>query len=189
MSIEGDIHAEELVKCWHINTQVNSSHQWRETDIDPAEDLFPQPHQDDLKPTYLWPTDDDVIPQRQEFKLESSVGELEEWLKQLHIDIGPSHALDGSVLSSFQNGLVLVDLIEKVEHLRRLEGVCRNPQGKRANCLHNIRKVLEILRLKKTMPLSLLRREKDIYAGNPQVILPLLDHIRKAYGYHRGKKP
>ncbi|CAK4114140.1 unnamed protein product [Aphanomyces euteiches] len=177
--IEGDIHAEELVKCWHINTQVNSSHQWRETDIDPAEDLFPQPHQDDLKPTYLWPTDDDVIPQRQEFKLESSVGELEEWLKQLHIDIGPSHALDGSVLSSFQNGLVLVDLIEKVEHLRRLEGVCRNPQGKRANCLHNIRKVLEILRLKKTMPLSLLRREKDIYAGNPQVILPLLDHIRK----------
>ncbi|KAH9117971.1 hypothetical protein LEN26_012305 [Aphanomyces euteiches] len=189
ISIEGDIHAEELVKCWHINTQVNSSHQWRETDIDPAEDLFPQPHQDDLKLTYLWPTDDDVIPQRQEFKLESSVGELEEWLKQLHIDIGPSHALDGSVLSSFQNGLVLVDLIEKVEHLRRLEGVCRNPQGKRANCLHNIRKVLEILRQKKTMPLSLLRREKDICAGNPQVILPLLDHIRKAYGYHRGKKP
>ncbi|KAF0709647.1 hypothetical protein As57867_005790, partial [Aphanomyces stellatus] len=171
----------DLMRVWHVDTEVSSTHQWRETDIDPAEDLFPQPHHHGIDASSSsslppWHVDDDVIPHPQEFKLDATLEELTTWLKQLHIDVT---TLDASPLVEFQNGLVLVDLVEKVEHRRRLDGVCRTPQGKRANCLHNIRKVLDILKLKKAMPLTLLRREKDIFEGNQRVILALLDQIRR----------
>ncbi|ETV95748.1 hypothetical protein H310_10820 [Aphanomyces invadans] len=179
-----------LVTCWHVDTQVHSTHQWRETDIDPSEDLFPQRHHPPDAPTgdlaVMWHVDDDVVPQPQQFKLESTLVELASWLQSMHVDGAPA-TLDAPTLPQFQDGLILVSLIERVNHVRRLDGVCRAPNGKRASCLHNIRKVLDLLRQKKSMPLTLLRRDKDILAGNQQVIVALLDQIRRAYGHHLAK--
>ncbi|RHY74131.1 hypothetical protein DYB30_005792 [Aphanomyces astaci] len=150
-----------LVTCWHVDTEVHSSHQWRETDIDPSEDLFPHPHDpinpDDVSSRNNHPmtwhnVDEDVVPQPQPFKLTSTLSELAAWLQALHVDGAPP-SLDAATLPEFQDGLVLVSLVEKVEHVRRLDGVCRAPRGKRASCLHNISKVMTILSHNKVIPL------------------------------------
>ncbi|KAF0715372.1 hypothetical protein As57867_003399, partial [Aphanomyces stellatus] len=57
----------DLMRVWHVDTEVSSTHQWRETDIDPAEDLFPQPHHHGIDASSSsslppWHVDDDVIP-------------------------------------------------------------------------------------------------------------------------------
>ncbi|TMW60015.1 hypothetical protein Poli38472_000057 [Pythium oligandrum] len=91
-------------------------------------------------------------------------------------------------LAEFQSGVVLCDIVEKVEHLRRIDGVSRAEKSVKANALHNIEKALSILQKKKTMPLHLIRLKRSVYDGDRYVILSLLLQIRKAYGYHlKGK--
>ena len=48
--------------------------------------------------------------------------------------------------------------------------------------LQNIRRILNILRGKNKIPLRLLHSEYDLLEGKTDVLIPLLNNIRKAYG-------
>jgi hypothetical protein len=52
-------------------------------------------------------------------------------------------------LSDFTSGVVLCSIVEKLEHMRSMEGVCRHDKIARATALHNIDKAFDVLRRKK----------------------------------------
>ncbi|OQR91259.1 hypothetical protein ACHHYP_04830 [Achlya hypogyna] len=180
------------MECVHTQAAISSSRQWREIDIDADDDLLPHPHaplevDDDeearvpaLPPPQAPPCQRRTTPPRQPTKSALPPVDTEPlmaWLE--HLQIKPLPSLEGPRLLDFASGLVLVQIVEKVEHIRVLEGVCRQPTNKKAPALHNIKKALDILRLKKTMPLGLLRKDREIYTGDRAVILTLLDQVRK----------
>lgn len=51
----------------------------------------------------------------------------------------------------FQSGVLLCSVVEKVEYMRGIQGVCRKANLTKANALHNISKALEILQQKKVV--------------------------------------
>eukprot|EP00743_Colponemidia_sp_Colp-15_P013000 GILK01014960.1.p1 GENE.GILK01014960.1~~GILK01014960.1.p1 ORF type:complete len:790 (+),score=123.52 GILK01014960.1:179-2371(+) len=106
---------------------------------------------------------------------------LGRWLMSLGIKLSSPHALQESVVEEFKDGILLCKVVEKVEH-RYIEGITKNPKAP-ASFLHNIKKALDILREKKTMPMTYLWSDHDIREGNQDVIVNLLDDIRKTYGY------
>ncbi|OQR93998.1 hypothetical protein THRCLA_08283, partial [Thraustotheca clavata] len=194
------------MECFYTHSSLSSSRQWREIDIDTTQDLHPRPSnfeeeifeeesyrkiipiphtppsQTLLHKVPLGKLDKPILPKRPVFEAQKIDTEpLISWLQHLQIKQLPN--LEDRVLKCFSNGLLLVAIVEKIEHIRTLEGVCHQP-NKKAQALHNIKKALDILRLKKTMPLTLLRKDREIYHGDRDIILMLLDQIRKAYGYH-----
>ena len=50
--------------------------------------------------------------------------------------------------------------------------------------MNNFRRGLEILRQKSNMPVELLFSEDRLVEGDTDVLVPLLQSIRKAYGQH-----
>lgn len=62
-----------------------------------------------------------------------------------------------------------------------LPGTTHEPKT-RAQRVQNIRRVLERLERKQTIPLSMLACDEDILQGRSDVLLPLLLRIRKAFG-------
>lgn len=56
----------------------------------------------------------------------------------------------------FQSGVLLCRIVEKVEYMRGIPGVCKKkknePSWSKANALHNISKALAILQQKKVRP-------------------------------------
>ncbi|KAF1325793.1 hypothetical protein FI667_g8936, partial [Globisporangium splendens] len=109
------------------------------------------------------------------------VDETLRWLKQLNIRIvdPATFQTPRTPLLEFQSGVLLCGIVEKVEYMRCIQGICRKPNVSKATALHNISKALEILQQKKTMPLHLLRRKFEIYNGDRRIILELLQQIRK----------
>lgn len=70
--------------------------------------------------------------------------------------------------------------MSKLEH-KKIEGVVINYPISSASALHNIRKALEILKNKKSIPLYYIYAEEEIHKGNRDVIIPLLKSIKYAY--------
>lgn len=64
--------------------------------------------------------------------------------------------------------------------MRRVEGVTHNAISA-ASALHNVRKALEVLHKKNSIPIKYFYSEEEIFKGNPDVIIGLLKHIRKVY--------
>lgn len=108
------------------------------------------------------------------------------WLKRLDIPINDVATFlnPRGALIEFRTGLHLCQIVERVELIRSIEGVSHDPKSK-ASCLHNLRKALHLLKLKKSMPLDHLNREIELYRGNRNCWIPLLIQIRKAYNHHR----
>lgn len=101
----------------------------------------------------------------------------------LAMELGPR----SRAAPSFTDGLILAAVVEHCEDrsgLRRtLAGLDRAPKNGAAR-LANIRRVLEVLRDHRTMPLTHLWSETAIRDGDPAVLRSLLLQIRKAYGQH-----
>lgn len=77
---------------------------------------------------------------------------------------------------------MLCRLIERLERIRGiLPGTTHEPKS-RAQRVQNIRRVLERLERKQTIPLTMLTCDDDILQGRSQVLLSLLLRIRKAFG-------
>jgi len=91
-------------------------------------------------------------PQQQESVREPSEGYLLlQWLQSLGIRTSSLFILDAPVSKEFSDGIILCDLVGKLEH-KTLTGVTRQPKSNASN-LHNINKALEQLRLKKVREL------------------------------------
>ena len=105
---------------------------------------------------------------------------LAKWMESVGVKLSSPFVLEGTTLSDFSNGVILCDLVSALDHVK-IPGVSRNPKSS-ASALHNIRKALEILQKKKSMPLDFLWSEADIHVGDPHVIVNLLDQIRRAFG-------
>lgn len=109
---------------------------------------------------------------------------LLDWLGR----IGVAHCLQQSweasayaeVLGhSCKDGVMLAALLCKLESIR-LPGISWNPTAGAAK-VHNITKVLRVLRQRSNMKLQHLWSERDIVHGNPFVCVELLEHIHDAY--------
>ena len=78
--------------------------------------------------------------------------------------------------------MLLCRLIEKLERIRgALPGTTHEPKS-RAQRVQNIRRVLERLEHKQTIPLSVLNCDEEILAGNSVTLLRLLLRVVKAFG-------
>lgn len=116
------------------------------------------------------------------------------WLCSLGLGVGcDAHKLAQELgptspcATSFTDGLLLAAVVEHCEDrsgLRRaLIGLDRSPRTGAAK-LSNIRRVLEVLREHRAMPLTHLWSELALRDGDPMVVRQLLLQIRKAYGQH-----
>eukprot|EP00826_Nyctotherus_ovalis_P016715 TRINITY_DN14851_c0_g1_i17.p1 TRINITY_DN14851_c0_g1~~TRINITY_DN14851_c0_g1_i17.p1 ORF type:complete len:204 (-),score=18.72 TRINITY_DN14851_c0_g1_i17:193-804(-) len=102
---------------------------------------------------------------------------LVEWIKQLGVKV--KVPLCSSFFEQFRDGVLLVRIVEKLER-KAIRGICEHPKSP-ANSLHNIRKALEMLKLKKNIPVEYLHSEGEILKGNKSVVIGLLNSIKLAY--------
>ena len=105
---------------------------------------------------------------------------LSAWLHANGIDARAADlCLRETVLLGWQDGLALIDLVEKLE-ARSLVGIERAPRAA-AQYRRNVEKALEALRLKKGMPITHLYAAAQIARGDAAAVLPLLADMKAAY--------
>jgi hypothetical protein len=124
-------------------------------------------------------------------KESQEVATIASWLASLGIAMQHPELLLSSpqvVCADFQDGTLLVRVVEACENLRGLKrggivGVDKHPRTAAAK-LGNIRRALEVLRENRSMMLDYLWSELAIRDGSSSVIRGILMHIRNAYGFH-----
>ena len=106
---------------------------------------------------------------------------LSHWLEGVGLDRRASslEVVGDGVLLAWRDGLPLVRLVEALEG-RALSGIEWRPHAS-AQCKRNIEKALEVLRLKKGMPLTHLYGASKMVRGDAQTIFALLTDMRTAY--------
>jgi hypothetical protein len=116
------------------------------------------------------------------------------WLEQLGIRIDKRdefiHAYQltesNQPLTEFSNGILLGQLVSKLERLVDITGFTHQPKSP-AQGLQNIRRVLDVLRTRNNrIKVSLLSDDsaQEIHAGNGDVLLELLGVLKKVYAHH-----
>ena len=85
----------------------------------------------------------------------------------------------GGCLKGWSDGLALVHLVEALER-RTLPGIERSPKAA-AQRQRNYEKALEVLRLKKGMPLTHCYAAARLARADPSALVPLLLQVRLAY--------
>jgi len=109
---------------------------------------------------------------------------LIQWIRSLGVRVEQPDDFHKDTASEFRNGVKFCRIIEAVSHGRgQIRGVNPNPKNI-AQCLNNFRRGLEVLRQKSNMPVELLFSEDRLVEGDVDVLVPLLQSIRKAYGQH-----
>ena len=109
---------------------------------------------------------------------------LIQWIQSLGVRIERPDDFHKDTASEFRNGVKFCRIIEAVNHGRgQIRGVNPNPKNI-AQCLNNFRRGLEVLRQKSNMPVDLLFSEDRLVEGDTDILVPLLQSIRKAYGQH-----
>jgi hypothetical protein len=102
-----------------------------------------------------------------------------DWIRTLGVNIPSTFSLDAAVILDFADGVLLCDLVSKLEH-SEITGVERNAKRRGAQ-MHNINLALAVLRKRRNMPIQYLWSHEEIHKGNPIVILGLLEQLRRAY--------
>mmetsp|Transcript_42156 Transcript_42156/g.66005 ORF Transcript_42156/g.66005 Transcript_42156/m.66005 type:complete len:149 (+) Transcript_42156:1750-2196(+) len=117
-------------------------------------------------------------------RLEERIGTLRAWLKSMPLKWGQG-VLEGSPAvfgEAWVDGVAVCDLIGFLESIKGgMNGVEKRPKSV-ASCRHNISKALERLRQKKGVPTASLFCEDAILQGNVDVVVPVLESVKKAYG-------
>ncbi|KAK2958765.1 hypothetical protein BLNAU_6268 [Blattamonas nauphoetae] len=118
---------------------------------------------------------------------------LSKWMESLGLKVASPFTLESPVVHEFSDGVLLCRLVEKLNHVP-LHGWTKQPKNQ-ASFLHNINLVLTNLTHNKKIPLSFLNCARDIMAGHQEVVVDLLEAIRKGYrvteipSLHRARKP
>ena len=101
----------------------------------------------------------------------------------LAAQLGP----DSDIAPAFQDGTLLAAVVQLCEDRAGLRRSCvgldRAPKSGAAR-LANVRRVLEVLREHRAMPLTHLWSELALTEGDPRVTRQLLAQVRRAYGQH-----
>ena len=100
-------------------------------------------------------------------------GNLVAWLSSI-LKLGQTITVD-----SFKDGVLLCKLVEALEH-HKIEGVDYASRAP-ASALHNIRKALNAVKGKNTIPMYYVYSDQEIYNGNSEIIIGLLKSIKFAY--------
>jgi len=107
------------------------------------------------------------------------IHEVVSWMAGLGVLVKEPDHLMAETASEFTDGILLADLVERLEEARGgLSGISRKPKA-RATKLQNIRRVLAVLEKKQTIPLELIHKEFEILKGDSLIIVRLLKSIRK----------
>eukprot|EP00736_Rhodelphis_marinus_P001268 Rmarinus@m.16704 len=104
---------------------------------------------------------------------------LQRWMKALGIRLSERVTWRAEHLSSYCDGVILCQMLERLER-KKLTGVT-NPAKARASRLHNVRKVMDVLRTKKGLCGEYLCEEDAIVDGNAKYTCGLLWQMRRAY--------
>lgn len=130
---------------------------------------------------------DDGLTQWEDLPLDmNAISELQRWLKKNGI---ATDKWPYTIPQQFCDGLLLAHIVESCERRKGgIGGINKTPRTTAAR-LQNIRRVLEVLKDNKRMPLDYLWSENEIAEGNMTVIIKLLEQIRNAYAYHFTPKP
>jgi len=109
--------------------------------------------------------------------------QIVEWLEMIGTKLPDHFSLENPVLEEFKDGVLLCQIVGILEK-HYIEGIDPKPTSA-ASAQHNIRKALEVLHKKHTIPLEYLGAVHEIYQGDPETIINLLKCIKKAYkNYH-----
>jgi len=118
-----------------------------------------------------------------------SMGVRLEAPRQLLGDAGVAAAGSGGTAlpcDEFTDGTLLARIVAACENMGggRRDGIPGIDPHPRTNAAKrgNIRKVLEVLRLRRTMPVDYLWSDLELRDGQADVLRPFLLQIRKAYG-------
>jgi len=104
-----------------------------------------------------------------------------EWMKKLGVPYIKENPLllEGQILEKIKNGVIIAKLIEILER-KKIEGINENPKSS-ASSLHNIKKSLEMIKGKKSIPVKYLYSDIEIHQGQKDVILGFLNSLKNAY--------
>ena len=100
-------------------------------------------------------------------------------MRDLGVPFSAKFNADRSIFDEFKNGILLIEIVQVME-MTKIEGINLNPKSK-AEEIRNIKKALEFLKRKSSIPMTLLVAEADINKGERAVIFKLLKYLRKAY--------
>eukprot|EP00826_Nyctotherus_ovalis_P049855 TRINITY_DN6052_c0_g1_i4.p1 TRINITY_DN6052_c0_g1~~TRINITY_DN6052_c0_g1_i4.p1 ORF type:complete len:218 (+),score=60.54 TRINITY_DN6052_c0_g1_i4:73-726(+) len=99
------------------------------------------------------------------------------WVRRV---LAPVLKIQGPLTADkFRDGVLLARLVEVLER-KSIEGIEQRPKTSAAS-LHNIRKALDALKSKKSIPLEYIYGEHEIYRGNGETLVGLLKSIKCAY--------
>ena len=113
--------------------------------------------------------------------------ELSAWMEGLGVWVPPTVDLRQPVVDEFRDGVLLAQLLSVLE-LSKIRGIDPSPFAQAA-ALRNIRKSLTVLQKKASVPVQYLHAEREIYKGNPRVLLGLLLAVKKAYPHRTPVRP
>ena len=109
---------------------------------------------------------------------------LVKWVRSLGVVVERPDDFHKDKAPEWSTGVKFCRVIEAVHHSRmNIRGVVEEPKNT-AQCINNFRRGLEVLRQKSNMPVELLFSEDRLVDADTDLLVPLLQAIRKAYGQH-----
>jgi hypothetical protein len=151
----------------HSETRLKPFVFQKEADIEPRR-----------RPSFYKPIDTSEAPLEDLTQMQSN-NVLLKWFDKIQLNYPSTLNFNKPGLEEFRDGKLLCDLIGKLES-KDLEGVVKQPKST-ASALFNIRKALDFLQKKKTVPLTYLYSEEEILLGDNSTIMGLLYDIKGAY--------
>ena len=121
------------------------------------------------------------IPPYSELEMEELEKSLINWISNLGLLHGISYqpASIRELMSQIKNGVLLCDLVNVVVN-EKMGSIHRRPSTE-LQCLTNIRKALEMLRMQKNFGQKYLWKEKEICKGNKYIVVGLLEDMHRFY--------
>jgi len=107
------------------------------------------------------------------------IKELFNWIESLGLNVSQGNYLYEENMNQLRNGVLLAKIVSKLEY-KDIEGINENPKTV-AQAISNIRQVLNILKERNLFPLKYNNLEIEVQKGNIEVIVGVLNGIRKAY--------
>lgn len=169
-----------------ISRSITSPKYYKETDTSESYDApsthtpVPYPYPCALKrPASRFNELNSKVLSPQDTANESEGRKLLVWIGQLGVNVGQEGLFSAENMRLWTSGVLLARIVGRLER-KTIEGISERPKSS-ASSLHNIRKVLNALKGKKSIPVEYLYSDVEIQSGDQTAIMNLLKSIRSAY--------